>query len=394
MKYDLAAVIFGPRACDALQMWVADMDLRICPQIQHAIATRAAHATFGYTIQPEEMWGRVGRWLVERQGWIAAPPPGAFIYSANVVLSFANLLRALTSEGDSVVVMVPSYAPLQEAVRGSGRRLVLHPLQRAPVGAACAYSLDLAALETTLDETRPAMLLLINPHNPSGRVWTLDELAALAALCARRGILVVSDEIWADWCFGARGFVPFSRAAAGTGCRHACLNAPTKTFNLAGLHASYVVIEDAALRAAYRAYAEPATLHFGSTFATVALSAAYEHGAGWLQRARTHVAANVAFLEAYLATHVPGVVLWRPDATYLAWLCCEGLAARRGLASSGALHELFVDAGLVLSPGGEFDPTGASDFFMRINLACPRALVEAAAERMRRLASSDRHIAS
>ena len=263
VKHDLSAVVHGEGAASegVLQMWVADMELPCCPRIQRAIVERAAHPSFGYTIQPTQIWTLVGEWLVARQGWPSAPPPDHFVFSGSVVTSFSNVLHALTKPSDAVLAFTPLYAPLQNAVEGCGRRLVRHPLRRDAAG---RFELDAAQLDGELDGV--AVLLLCSPHNPSGRVWRRDELRALAAACARRNVLVVADEIWADWCLptsiaaagGSGGggtaaaagvFVPFGPIAAAAGCAHVIMGAPSKTWSLAGLHASYLIIGDGALRA-------------------------------------------------------------------------------------------------------------------------------------------------
>lgn len=383
----------------ALQLWVADMELPICERIQAAIVKRAQHPTFGYTIQPTRIWEHAGAWLAQYQHWPHAPKPEAFVFSASVVSAFCNVLRALTSEGDGVVVMVPSYAPMQQVVQSCGRRLVLHAMRWAHHQRASrehsrydhGYDMNLDVLAATLAATKPKVLLLLNPHNPSGRVWSRDELSALARLCASHGVITISDEIWGDWVLDsdAARFTPFAAVAGPAGCSCIVLNAPTKTFNLAGLHAAYAIIEDSELRSRYLAHVSPAWLHFGSTFATEAMLAAYQHGAEWLEAARAYVRANVEFLTAALADADVGVVAMPTPATYLVWLDCAALMSRASLRDKSALEQFMLDAGLVFSPGSEFDPTGASDHFMRLNAACPRSMLHDAVQRLRSAVASD-----
>jgi cystathionine beta-lyase len=290
VKYGRAPAVFGEEAVSAgaLPLWVADMELACPAHVCEALARRCEHRTFGYTYQPELIWQRVRTWMVQRQGWTRPPPPEAFVFSASVVTSFANVLEALTEPGDGVLVMTPLYAPLQDAVRGTGRRL--ERLSLSP-GASGHLELDVPSrLEPLLAAGRIRLLLLCNPHNPTGRVWSRAELGALAAACARHGVLVASDEIWSDWALwrggggggaetgaahSSRQYVPFAEAARAAGCAHVTMGAPTKTFNLAGLHCSYVVLEDEGLRERYMRRITPAVLHYGSTFATTAMLAAY-----------------------------------------------------------------------------------------------------------------------
>lgn len=373
-----------------LQMWVADMELPCCPSIVRAINERAAHPNYGYTVQPAAIWDAVSSWLVARQGWRMPPACEEFIFSASVVTSFCNVLRALTSEGDAVLVMTPLYAPLQRAVTGCGRRLVEH---RLAFGDRCAfgdtdspkaYQMDATTrlVERLDSEPSVRVLLLCNPHNPTGRVWRRAELAALARECAKRQILVVSDEIWADWVLPSAcqwPFEPFANVAAAAGCQYITLGAPTKSFSLAGLHASYLILPDARLRRKYLEYTEPAFLTYGSVFATAAMLAAYsDAAAAWLDAARSHVADNVRYLGSFLHHHVPQVTVEHLEATYCAWLNLRCLQLDADETSARLKR-----AGLVLSPGREFDSSGASDCYQRINLACSRPVLELAASRIR-----------
>tara|TARA_B110001452_G_scaffold266425_1_gene273267 strand:- start:908 stop:2257 length:1350 start_codon:yes stop_codon:yes gene_type:complete len=377
VKHELPVLMHGEAAVEALNMWVADMELPCCDRIRGAIMDRAQHPTFGYTIQPREIWSRVGRWMVERQGHPSAPDPSSFVFSASVVTSFWNVLEACTAPGDRVLLMTPLYAPLQQAVSSSGRVLVPHALQLSQERG--RYEIDLPRLEADLQGV--SLLLLCSPHNPSGTVWRRSELAAVASACARRGVTLVADEIWADWPLpGAEPFVPCRAVvpADGGGPRLITLGAPTKSWSLAGLHASFLVIEDDELRQQYTRRALPAFLAFGSTFATTAMLAAYEHGAPWLDAARAHVRANVDVLCSLLRAHVPEVVPLPPEATYLVWLDCS----RLGLAPA-ALHDFLLRrAKLHLSAGEEFAPEAAQ--FMRINVACSRPMLLEAVGRLRR----------
>eukprot|EP00966_Prymnesium_polylepis_P140182 3238148-Prymnesium_polylepis.1 len=177
------------------------MDLPCCESIRRALAKRCEHPTFGYTFLPSETWAHVARWLAEQQGWDGAPlDANNFVFSSSAVTSFYNLLCAFTAPGEDVLVFTPLYGPLQAAVEGCKRTLVRHPL--ALDADRAAYRIDMAALEAALPSTR--LVLLCNPQNPSGRAWSADELRGVAEACARHGVLVVSDELHADWCLWGR----------------------------------------------------------------------------------------------------------------------------------------------------------------------------------------------
>jgi len=312
---------------------------------------------------------------VKKQGWDSPPPPEHFAFSASVVTSAANILRATTQPGDEILAMVPFYAPMQTMVSACGRTLIRYHLQQNKTG---QYDMDVkGSLTALLDYQNIKMLILCNPHNPIGRVWKREDLVALAQACAKRNIVVISDEIWADWCFDT--FVPFQPIALENNCKCFVLGAPTKTWSMAGLHASYVICANDDLRRAYLAYTEPSFLTFGSVFATEMMLVAYDVGGEWFQAAKAYVKANLVFLENFLMAHVPGVFLVPHQATYLAWLDCSGL----GFDSGADLNKFILhEARLVLSPGSEFDPE-KSWHFQRINIACSRQLLEQAVGRLR-----------
>lgn len=389
VKHDMASLAFGGQSTEGtLKMWVADMELLCCPPIQDAIRQRAAHPDFGYTLKPSELWPTVGRWLVQKQGWSSAPPPEAFIYSATVVGSASSAIRALTAPGDAVLAMTPLYGPLQGVVAGSGRKLVTLQLRRREHG---GYDMDLSdngAIEQALPKV--SALILCNPHNPSGRVWRLSELSVLASLCARHNVLVICDEIWADWTLDAHPFAPFRDAARAVGCQHVILGAPSKTWSMAGVHASYAIIEDDALRRAFLAWVEPAFLCYANTFGSVAMLAAYTHGAPWIDACKRYVEGNLDYLEHYLSVHVPRVVPLRPEAGYLVWLDCSRL--RLGAADLSKF--MLRRARLALSAGAEFDPPGMraadspSACFQRINVACRRQMLVEALEQLKEAVDS------
>ncbi|CAJ1393644.1 unnamed protein product [Effrenium voratum] len=331
VKYDLAPLIHGAKAKDGIQLWVADMDFPCCERIRKALAKRVRHPSFGYTCQPSEIWQRIGRWLVERHGWPKAPAPDCFIYSSTVVTSVSSILYSLTQPGDKVLTMVPLYPPLQGIVKAAKRSLVHHKL-RWEKG---RYEMDMEVLKAQLDGVK--VLILCSPHNPGGRVWTPEELAALAKLCAELEVLVVVDEIWADWCFKA--FTSFGPAAQRAKCRSITVGSCSKTWNLAGLHCSYIIIQDEELRKRYMDYAEPQFLHFGNIMGTEALRVCYDQGLEWLLAAKSYVLANFRVLEDFLR-QLPEIQLAQYEASYLAWLDCSGLR----FSSGKELHGFMLEA--------------------------------------------------
>ena len=250
VKTDLTTLVFGAHAADALPLWVADMDLPICPHIQAAIFERAAHPIFGYTIQPAAMWAATSAWLRERHGWDVAPD--AFVFSATVVSSFCNLLHLLTAPGDAVLVMTPLYAPLQASVTGCGRRLVRHSLHRVDDD---VYTIDGPgrSLEATLDDERVRSCCCATRKTRRAACGaSRSSCSARAARAAR----FRSSPTRSGWIgrSSARG-TPLAPAGARCGCEVVTLGAPTRTWALAGLHSSWLAFGDAALKARYVAVA-------------------------------------------------------------------------------------------------------------------------------------------
>lgn len=377
VKHGLAGAIFGPAAAapGTIPMWVADMDLPCAPAIVRALRRRCEHPTFGYTFQPSDMWVVVQRWLLHEHGWDV--PAEAFVWCPSVVTATAATLWAFTSPGDAVLVMTPLYQPLQAAVAASGRVLRCHALEMT----GGAYRLDAARFHEDLKGCKA--LLFCNPHNPGGRVWTHEELDFVLEACNQEGVFIITDEIWADWCLFGKRYRPLAleaRVRTVTTSAEACgiitLMAPTKTWNLAGLHCSYLIIEDTALRERYLTTVAYAFLHYGNTFGTEAMLAAYSSGGPWLRRAKQHVESQLRRSEAFLQEYcAPEVVPYLPEATYLIWLDCAGLQLE------DPAKYLLEDAGVVVSPGSEFGGEATAQF-VRLNVACSRATLQKALQKI------------
>ncbi|QJC51096.1 pyridoxal phosphate-dependent aminotransferase [Paenibacillus albicereus] len=356
---------------DILPLWVADMDFPAPPSVLDALERRIGRGVLGYTTVSAAYKQAVAGWMARRHGWQAQPEWVRFC--PGVVVSLSVIVRACTQPGDAVVIQPPVYPPFRSVVEDNGRELVLNPLLRREDG---RYEMNFAQLEEQLAEERVKLLILCSPHNPVGRVWTREELLRVAELCGRHGVLVVSDEIHADLVFEPGRFVPFASISEEAAALALVCTSPSKTFNIAGMNTSNMVIPNPQLRTAVTAELKRGALGSISALGHAAVIGAYEGGEDWLEEALAYIRANQQFLVEALGRSVPELSVAAPEGTYLLWLDCLGL----GLADA-ELHRFFLEkARIQLSPGSSFVEGGAG--FMRLNAACSRATAEEAARRI------------
>jgi cystathionine beta-lyase len=369
LKWDHCGATFG--LDDVIPLWVADMDFAAPPAVVEAVERRAAHGVYGYASVPESFWESALGWLRRRHGWDVdrrwlGRAPG-------VVPALTLCVNAFTRPGDGVIVQTPVYYPFFRAVEKNGRRLVRNPL----VADGQTYRMDLADFERRIDD-RTRLVILCSPHNPVGRVWRREELAAFAEICVRRELIVVSDEIHMDLTLPGFTHVPLATISPAVAERTVTCVAPSKTFNTAGLSMSLIVASNPALLARYTAEFEAAGLTIASLFGAVALEAAYRHGDEWLDQLRAYLAANVDFTDRFVGERLPGLRFIRPEGTYLALIDCRNLGM-----GQKSLDEFFLrTAGVYFDSGAWFGEE--SEGFVRINLACPRQTLTEALERIER----------
>lgn len=357
---------------DVLPLWVADMDFTSPPAVIEALQARVAHGVFGYGQVPDSLRQALCDWSAEHYGWTIEPEWQRWLPGVVPALHLASL--ALTEPGDGVLTVTPIYPPFLQVAERTGR-LPQQAALRAPAAPGEPWRLDLEALEAAITpETR--LLLWCQPHNPTGRVWTREELAGLAALVERHDLLVVSDELHCDLLLdeGAR-HVPLAAAFPELAARTLTLWAPSKTFNLAGLTTACAVIPDADLRRRFAA-ATKGLQPDGNVLGLVAAEAAYRHGESWrralLETLRDHRRRLVERVARW-----PGVALSAPESTYLAWLDLREAPALQGREASPQ-RLLLERAGVALSDGGDFGWPG----FVRLNFGTTAAQLEAALERL------------
>ena len=345
---------------EVIPLWVADMDFPSPPAVQEAILRRAAHPTYGYTAVLEDdtraltdFWQRRHGLKLEAQDVMMLPC---------VVTGIKLAILALTQPGDGVIIQSPVYGPFRFSVAATGRTLMDAPLLRREDG---SYDMDLAAVEKQL-QAGAKMMVLCNPHNPVGRVWTKEELSALLSLLNRYGAYLVSDEIHADFVYAPNVFTPMLSVQRE---RVISLCAASKTFNLAGLQQASLLCGEAEIRGKIQAEMDRAGVRSGNIFALEATRAAYNEGDAWLDGLIAYLDGSRALLKELVARHLPRAVLTPMEGTYLAWLDCRAYGM-----TTDELMARAVEAGVVFT-GGEFFGHGGEGH-LRINIGCPRRYVE------------------
>jgi cystathionine beta-lyase len=369
LKFDFAAPRGKPEGL--LPMWVADMDFQAPPCVIDALVDKSRHGVFGYSETKSDYFAVLRDWFSARFNWRVEEE--WLVKTPGVVVSLAAAVQGLTKPGDAVIILQPVYYPFSAVINDTDRRLVASEL-RLVNG---RYEIDFADFEDKLARENVKLFLLCNPHNPGGRVWTRDELVRLGDICVKHGVIVVSDEIHEDFVYPGHRHTVFADIKPEFNDITVTCTSPTKSFNLAGLHIGNTFIANPDLRARFeRAYAG-----FGlsqvSVMGIVACRAAYTGGGEWLDALVEYLTGNLAYLRDFLKQELPRVKLIEPDGTYLIWLDFRDFGI-----TDAELEEFIVrDAGLWLDGGTMFGASGAG--FQRINIACPRATLELALDKLK-----------
>jgi len=363
IKYDMREELFG--RADVIPMWVADMDFRTPSFIIEALGERLKHEILGYSYRPDSYFASLIDWLYTYHQWSVHREWIEF--SPGVVPALNICTLAYTNPGDEIIVQPPVYTPFHSAARDHGRKLVFNNLLETDRG----WVMDLEGLRKLISPAT-RMIILSNPHNPVGRAWRKEELAELADICYDKGISILSDEIHSDLILPGYSHVPLASLSEKASSITVTCMAPSKTFNLAGLSTSSMIISDPVLMDKYRKRLVGLHLHLGNIFGNVASEAAYTHGHEWLKELMRYVQGNVDLVTEYCHEHLPKIKPVPPEATYMIWLDCRAMGM-----TGEALQRFFVDrAGVGMNEGSRFGPGGEG--FMRMNLACPRSVVEKA----------------
>lgn len=355
-----------------LPMWVADMDFRTAPAVRDALAGRLAHGVFGYSVVPDEWYSAYCDWWRERHG--VTFDPAWLTFTTGVVPALSSIVRKLTTVGENVLIMTPVYNIFFNSIVNNGRHVLESPL-RYEGG---VYDIDFADLERKLADPETSMLILCNPHNPVGKIWSRETLARIGALAKKHHVLVVSDEIHCDLTDPGCAYTPF--ASVSDDCREVSVTliAPTKAFNLAGLQTACTVTPDPTLRHRVSRGLNTDEVAEPNAFAVTAAVAAFTKGAPWLDALRTYLYENKCLVRETLAHECPDLRVTPSDATYLLWLDVSRIVPD----ADRLADHLRRAAGLYLTAGSEYGESGRA--FLRMNVAAPRATVEEGLRRLTR----------
>jgi cystathionine beta-lyase len=369
-KFDKREQFFGDK--DVLPLWVADMDFEAPDFIKDALTERINHSIFGYTFHSDSFFRSFTAWSKKRYNHRIEP---SFIRVAPCVLTGISLaIRSLTNEGDKIIIQEPVYHPFFHIIKDNKRKHIVNNLKEKNG----RYEMDLEDLESKIDKDTK-MIIICNPHNPVGRVWTREELEKLVAICEKHKLIILSDEIHADIVFKPKEFTPLSSISRYAMNNTVSFMAPSKTFNIAGLSTSLTIIANKEMRKKYSHLSTVLHLDTGNIFGTVALEAAYTHGEAWLEELLQYLRANMEFVKEYLAKYLPKVKFTMPEGTYLLWLDFSAL----GLTDEELNTALLKKGKVALNKGVIFGKNGST--YMRLNIGSPRAIIE---EGLKRIVSS------
>lgn len=346
-----------------LPMWVADMDFRTAPAIIDALQKRVAHGIFGYTRVPDAYYDAVTSWFSRRHGWDIDRE--WIIYTSGVVPAVSAVIKAMTVSGDKVIVQTPVYNCFFSSIRNNGCEIVSNPLRRT----ADTYEMDFDALERCAADPRAKVMLLCNPHNPAGRVWTPDELTRLGNICLRNGVTVVADEIHCELVYQGFKYTPFASLSDAFLHRSVTCLSPSKAFNIAGLQIANIVAFDNDLRSRIDKAININEVCDVNPFGVAATIAAYNEGEEWLNQLVDYLHGNYEAMAEFCRRELPEFPITRLEGTYLVWMDCSSL----GMPSDALEHALLDDARLWLNAGTMYGAEGEG--YMRWNIACPRSVM-------------------
>lgn len=356
---------------DVIPMWVADMDFRTAPCIIDALKKRVDHGVFGYTKVPDEYYQAITGWFKRKHGWTFSPE--SIIYTTGVVPALSAVIKALTHPGNKVIVQTPAYNCFFSSIRNNGCQLAANELIYNEDG---SYSIDFDHLEQLALDPETTLMILCNPHNPAGRIWSREELTEIFDICNRNGVTIVSDEIHCELTYNGNDYVPFASLNDEVAAKCVVCCSPSKAFNTAGLHIANIICKDNLLRSKIDRAINDNEVCDVNPFGVVGLIAAYNEGEEWLDELRAYIWNNYEYARNIFITKLPEFKITPLQGTYLMWvnISTTGMKSERLCAELEAVEKVRLSPGAIYGQGG--------DNFVRINLAAPHSLVAEGIERI------------
>ena len=367
-KWDL------PKNDDVIPMWVADMDFKAAPAIRRAIQQRVEHGVFGYTLVPDSYYNAIINWFHRRHQWDIKKE--WIIYTTGVVPAVTCAIKAIAQPGENVVMQTPAYNCFFTCIKNSGCQIVENRLVRK----GDSYVIDFDDFEQKCADEKTTVFLLCNPHNPSGRVWTREELTRLNEICMKHGVRVIADEIHCELVMPGYTYTPF--AAINADCQDNCvvLNSPSKSFNIAGLQTANIICKDTTWRYRIDRVVNIHEVCDLNPFGPVALEAAYNESEDWIDDLNQYLWGNYQAMKAFLNEHLPQIEVLKMEGTYLPWLNIKPL----GISSDEAMHRILHNGKVMVNSGTMYGKE-AGEGYLRLNIACPRTVMMKGLERIKRV---------
>lgn len=360
-------------AADILPMWVADMDFRTAPPVVEALRRRVDHGIYGYATVPGSYYDAVTGWFSRRHGW--APEREWILPVTGVIPALSAIVRTMTRPGDKVLVQTPVYNHFFITI-DNGR---CEASENKLIYSDNSYTIDFDDLECRAADPAVKLMLLCNPHNPAGRVWTAEELRRIGNICLRHDVLVVADEIHCELVMPGFRYTPFASLCEEFARRSVTCTSPSKAFNLAGLQVANIFAADPEVRATLTRALEINETGMISPFAIDALTAAYDEGAEWLDALNAYLHDNYLFLRDFFARHLPHYPVLPLEGTYLVWIDCRAA----GLPSEKLGERLLAEGRIHVNPGAIYGAAGEG--FIRLNIACPRTMLLDGIQRLKKV---------
>ena len=355
---------------DVLPFWVADMDFKVAQPIEDAVVERAKHGIYGYAVRTDSYFDAVINWTSRRFGWEIERD--WIEYTPGVVPAINFILQTLGKPGDKVLIQEPVYYPFKRSIINNGLEPVVNLLKEDDG----KYEIDFEDFEEKIKDLDTKFFILCNPHNPVGRIWSREDLIKIGNLCLENNVFIIADEIHNDLVYSGNTHTIFASINSDFAMNSITCTAPSKTFNLAGMQASNIIIPDSKIMEEYRKTIEKHNIGGQNPLSIVALEAAYNYGGKWLEELLVYLEGNIEFISEYLEKHLPKAKFTKPEATYLAWI-----DLREYESNGEKLEKTIFEKGKVAFDGGTWFGQGGEGF-VRINFACPRSLLKEGLDRL------------